>query len=53
MEMSGQSKEVWNRSETVGKQLYLLILHLYRIYMEINERPVQRGLKQVWNRLKL
>ena len=35
-------------SESVGKQLYLLILHLY-----VNEWPAQRGLKQVWNRLKL
>ena len=35
-------------SETVGKQLYLLILHLYG-----NCWPAKRGLKQVWNRLKL
>ena len=28
--------------ETVGKQLYLLVLHLYG-----NEWPIQRGLKQV------
>ena len=83
MEIAGQPKEVWNRSETVwncrkaavsadptfiwkllaspkrsetglkpsetvGKQLCLLILHLYG-----NCWPAQRGLKQVWNRLKL
>ena len=35
-------------SETVGKQLYPLILHLYG-----NLWTSQRGLKQVWNRLKL
>ena len=31
-------------SGTVGKQLYLLILHWYG-----NEWSIQRGLKQVWN----
>ena len=35
-------------SETVGTQLYPLILHLYG-----NLWTSQRGLKQVWNRLKL
>ena len=35
-------------SETVGKLLYPLILHLYG-----NLWTSQRGLKQVWNRLKL
>ena len=35
-------------SETVGKQLYPLILHLYG-----NLWAFQRGLKQLWNRLKL
>ena len=35
-------------SETVGKQLYPLILHLYG-----NLWTSQKGLKQVWNRLKL
>ena len=35
-------------SETVGKQLYPLILHLYG-----NLWTSQRGLKQAWNRLKL
>ena len=47
----GHPKEVWNRSETVWncrKQLYPLILQLYG-----NLWASQRGLKQVWNRLKL
>ena len=83
LEIVGQPKEVWNRSETVWncrkaaisadptfiwklldipkrsetglkpsetveKQRYLLILHLYG-----NCWTSQRGLKQVWNRLKL
>ena len=45
VEINGLPKEVSNRSElfeTVEKQLYLLILHLYG-----QTRTLQRGLKQV------